>query len=157
VSAVARLTAFVVGSPGRLSRDAERGRKEALWIAAAVWLGPVMTVLQNLLVWRDDPVTLDIGDPIINLLIFGALVRGRPWARKFTMVMLAVGGVLHLVRPFVLDSGPQRTFADIVTGFAYGAVVLVLWRSPYIRAYFESQDGQVRVPRTLPTIRGKPG
>ena len=145
-----RLVAFVTGRLPGLSEDAERGRREILWISASVWIAPIVGWVQGLADFGIASLASLAPSVVVNGIVFAALVQGKPWARKLTVILLVPTAAAHFLLASTQEASPRVIAMSLFSGVVYGAAAWMLGRSPTVRAYIESQQGTFTFPSRGP-------
>jgi hypothetical protein len=129
--------------PG-LSDEEDRGRKELLWIGAAIWVTPLFTLIGQLgsTVQASEIAVLG-GFQLLNFAVFAALARGRSWARKLTLFFTAPAALGNLAFAVAglfngVDASSGVYLTTLVNAAVFTTASWTLWRSPAVRAYMES-------------------
>ncbi len=147
------LTSFVTGRDLRLSDEAQRGRKEVLWISASVWLPPIASLVRSMTSATGTEVAGSLlPSAVVNAVLFFSLARGDPGARPLTLLLIVPAAIAHALSPFLPYSAAPGVFTGLFNGLVYGAAAYVLARSPAIQAYLDSQTGTIAIPNRAPRL-----
>ncbi len=148
-----KLVSFITGRQPGLSEEAQRGRKEVLWISASVWLPPIVSLVRSMTSAPGSEIAQSLlPSAVVNGLLFFSLARGDPGARRLTLLIMIPAAIAHAVSPFLPYAAAPGVLAGLFNGVVYGAGAYVLARSPAIRAYLDSQTGRIAIPARVPGL-----
>src|SRR5688572_19882802 len=154
MSAGSKLVAFITGQQPGLSEEAQRGRKEVIWISASVWLPPIAGLVRSMISAPGAEIAGSLlPSAVVNAVLFFMLARGDPGARPLTLLLLVPAAIAHLLSPFLPYSTSPGVLTGLFNGLVYAAAY-VLARSPAVQAYLDSQTGHISIPSRAPRLPG---